>query len=266
MAKNKEGQIGGPKHSCEIVQLLKLIKSTQYDIIIAGAGCAGLSLVVRLLHSEQFNGKKILLIDKSPKITNDRTWCFWEKENGYFDKLVHKKWDQISFLSEEYSTMSSINPYQYKMIRSIDFYQYCFSEINKYSNVEICYGELSNWWVETNVVSFQLNGKLFEFSNTGNTQFFNSIYHPKSSVNAIRLLQHFKGWVIETTEKCFLPNTATMMDFRVGQEHGTTFGYVLPLSETKALVEYTIFSKDLLKPEQYDTALKNYIESREQKR
>ena len=50
-----------------------------------------------------------------------------------------------------------------------------------------------------------------------------------------------------------------MMDFRVSQQHGTTFAYVLPFSATSALVEYTLFTKELLQPEQYDKGLRDYI-------
>ena len=81
-------------------------------------------------------------------------------------------------------------------------------------------------------------------------QIFNSIYTPgDDSKNAIKLLQHFKGWVIETGKPFFNPAEATMMDFRVHQQHGTTFAYVLPFSTTSALVEYTLFTKELLQPE-----------------
>jgi lycopene beta-cyclase len=51
------------------------------------------------------------------------------------------------------------------------------------------------------------------------------------------------------------------MDFRVRQDRGTTFAYTLPISETKALVEYTLFTTDLLKKEQYDLELKSYIDN-----
>ena len=63
-------------------QLLFLNSSTQYDYIIAGAGCAGLSLAVHMIHSGKFSDKKILIVDKDDKQKNDRTWCFWEKEPG----------------------------------------------------------------------------------------------------------------------------------------------------------------------------------------
>lgn len=50
------------------------------------------------------------------------------------------------------------------------------------------------------------------------------------------------------------------MDFRIHQRYGTSFFYVLPLSETRALVEYTLFTPETLKEEQYKAELQDYIE------
>jgi lycopene beta-cyclase len=80
------------------------------------------------------------------------------------------------------------------------------------------------------------------------------------SAKSIKLLQHFKGWVIETEDAFFDPSKATMMDFRVHQNHGTSFAYVLPFSKNKALIEYTLFTKELLAPEKYNEELRNYIQ------
>lgn len=212
---------------------------------------------MRMIRSDQLKDKKILLLDKEPKTKNDRTWCFWEKENGFFDAVVYKKWDTLSFLSADYSSPLNIIPYQYKMIRGIDFYQYCFTEIHKQKNIEIKYGEISgiDTYNETGVL--QINGEAIELKNA---IVFNSIYvQQRNNKNHIQLLQHFKGWVVETTKPSFNPAEATMMDFRVDQQHGTTFVYVLPFSPTTALIEYTLFTKTLLNPEEYDAALKNYI-------
>lgn len=79
------------------------------------------------------------------------------------------------------------------------------------------------------------------------------------AAGAHHLLQHFKGWLINTEEDCFDPTTATFMDFRVSQEAGTAFVYVLPTSRRQALVEYTLFTADLLAKESYDHALQEYI-------
>lgn len=210
-----------------------------------------------MIRSGKFNDKKILLLDKEPKNKNDRTWCFWEKEKGFFEKIVYRKWNSISFLSNKYSSLMDITPYQYKMIRGIDFYQYCFNEIAKHTNVEVVYGDIKSWRYENKEVIFNINNQEFKL---GNAQVFNSIYEPRDTTKkTIRLLQHFKGWVIETNKSSFNPDEATMMDFRVHQQHGTSFAYVLPFSSTSALVEYTLFTKELLLPEQYDKELEDYI-------
>ena len=52
----------------------------RFDYIVAGAGAAGLSLIVHMIESGAFSNKKILLIERHPKTKNDRTWCFWEEQ------------------------------------------------------------------------------------------------------------------------------------------------------------------------------------------
>ena len=62
------------------------MQATQYDYIFLGAGCASLSIIMRMINSKKFIKKKILLVDKEGKTKNDRTWCFWEKQNGFFEE------------------------------------------------------------------------------------------------------------------------------------------------------------------------------------
>ena len=97
-----------------------------YDYIIAGAGCAGLSLAVHMIQSGHFNNRKILIIDKEDKQKNDRTWCFWETEPGLFEAIVHRQWKSAWFYGEGFSQLMELSPYQYKLIRGIDFYNYSF--------------------------------------------------------------------------------------------------------------------------------------------
>jgi lycopene beta-cyclase len=92
---------------------------------------------------------------------------------------------------------------------------------------------------------------------------FNSILFQKPEVSKgeYYLLQHFKGWVVETAEPSFNTGQATLMDFRPSQEHGTTFVYVMPFSEKKALIEYTLFSEKLLHEDEYSKGLSGYIDN-----
>ncbi|MDE3214215.1 MAG: lycopene cyclase, partial [Bacteroidota bacterium] len=77
----------------------------QYDYIFLGTGCASLSLLMRMRAHEAFRDKKILLIDREPKIHNDRTWCFWEEGDGFFEDIVYKKWDVLHFRTADPSVL-----------------------------------------------------------------------------------------------------------------------------------------------------------------
>lgn len=210
---------------------------------------------MHIIHSGRFADKKILLIDKDSKRSNDRTWCFWEKNKGLFESIVYKEWEKVSFIGEGFDDELHLNPYTYKMIRGIDFYSYCLEEISKHPNF---------------IIRFEGVNKVFSEENTGiivngNPIYagyvFNSILFEKPQLTARQywLLQHFKGWIIETEQDEFDEDRATLMDFRPRQQNGTTFCYILPLSSKKAVVEYTLFSKSLLSQPEYDQQLEEYI-------
>jgi lycopene beta-cyclase len=235
-----------------------------YHYIITGAGLAGSSLLMRMMREPFFGDKKILVIDQSPKTQNDRTWCFWEKEPDIFESIIHHRWEKIEFFSNSYADTLNISPYQYKMIQGIDLYTFVKEESNKHPNIE--------WKYETiqSIKNIDRKAVVETSSNTFTADYiFNSILFNSSTVSSLGdgrgkgsvhlLLQHFKGWVIETNSPCFNPSKATFMDFRVSQERGTTFMYVMPTSPATALVEYTLFTKELLPQEAYEDALRQYI-------
>ena len=219
-------------------------------------GCAGLSFAAHLIQSGKFSDKKILLIDKAPKIQNDRTWCFWENENGIFQNIVYKSWSRVWIRSMEMEKLLSLHPYSYKLIRAQDFYEYCLALIHQQPNFEIKYAAVTSVQNEGQTAIAKTESETFVAD-----YIFNSILFQKPLLKEkeIMLLQHFKGWVIETDETVFNPTEATLMDFRIKQDKGTNFVYIMPFSERKALVEFTVFSKSILESEEYETALKNYI-------
>lgn len=52
------------------------MKKQVFDYIICGGGASGLLLVNALLEDRYFDNKRILLIERETKNSNDRTWCF----------------------------------------------------------------------------------------------------------------------------------------------------------------------------------------------
>lgn len=230
----------------------------EYDYIVTGGGCAGLSLVMRMLKDLNVSSKKILIIDKDDKKKNDRTWCYWEKGDGFFDDIIYRKWDKAWFHGEGYSSLKELGPYAYKMIRGIDFYRHCHGVIDASPNVDLLLGEITGITNTRDGVEVEVGGSTFKAKYVFNSILLNE---PVLNKDQYRLLQHFKGWIIETKSPVFKTEEATLMDFRVSQDEGTTFVYVMPLSPTLALVEYTLFTEQLLRQEQYDNGLKHYIES-----
>lgn len=208
-----------------------------------------------MIRSGKFSDKRILLVDKEPKKANDRTWCFWQKEESLFDDISAKQWDQLWFHGDEFSQQLNIVPYQYKMIRGIDFYEYCFDTIKQHKNFEICFENVDRIFGEQST-GVQINGEIVYAEYIFNSILFEK---PKLAKGELWLLQHFKGWIIEAEENIFDDNSATLMDFRIDQSFGTAFCYVLPFNSKQALIEYTLFSSDLLEQDQYEAGLRSYI-------
>ncbi len=213
---------------------------------------------MRLLQEPNLQQKKILVIDKNTKKSNDRTWCFWESGTGLFEPIVHHRWQQLRFVAPETDRTFSIAPFQYKMIRGIDFYDYVHSHSASYNNVHFLQATVKHWRNTAQGVVVETDKGVFSA-----TFMFNSIVHatqlPPPGFKGYFLWQHFKGKIIQTTTPVFDAEKATFMDFTVSQHNGTTFMYVLPFTANTALVEYTLFTEQLLAPESYDAAIDDYM-------
>jgi lycopene beta-cyclase len=225
----------------------------KYDYIIAGAGCAGYSLLYHLLQDPILSKKKILVLDANFNKGNDRTWCFWEDSVGPFESIVCKKWSNIEVLKGAMHRSLPTAPFEYKMIQGIDFYQYVSDFAKGFDNVE---------WVASKILSIDsINASSARVNWEGSSANADYIF---SSINGERiqstLWQHFKGIVVEFDNTVFDDTVARLMDFNVPQMDATAFMYLLPLTDKKALVEYTLFSPSMLESAQYDLVLNAYLE------
>lgn len=210
---------------------------------------------MRMKQDAFFSQKKILVIDSDAKNKNDRTWCFWEINPGVFENIVYKKWQQIDFYSNDFSGRWDIAPYTYKMIRGSDLYAYAINELKNCPNVVFLQEKVITLYTEGDRAFVKTASAVYEAQYV-----FNSIIaNPQQFKTKGSLLQHFKGWMIETEDDRFKPDVATFMDFRLRPPTENTFVYVLPITERKALVEYTVFSPSLLEPELYEEGLRTYI-------
>ncbi|WP_378180802.1 lycopene cyclase family protein [Aquimarina sp. SS2-1] len=232
----------------------------KYDYIITGTGASGLMLVYHMMQDSYFDKKRVLLIDKEIKNQNDRTWCFWEEGKGNWDAIVSKKWNQIFFGSKHFSDTVNILPYQYKLIRSKDFYDFVFSFLNKRSNITIIKETLIGFADEGSIVEVETDRAKYLCDKVFNSVLLSQEFKIQNKYPLLN--QHFIGWFIKTEAPIFDETTATFMDFDLDQKGNTRFMYVLPLSKTEALFEYTLFSQDLLKDKEYEQAIDSYLNTK----
>ena len=143
------------------------------------------------------------------------------------------------------------------MIKGIDFYNHIFSFARKFENVTFKYEKIVQIQAENDCVMLETeNNKYFSDYIFNSTNLFNPQINTSDT-----LLQHFEGWIIKTVKPTFNSKIGTLMDFRINQEFGTTFMYILPTSSNEALIEYTLFSEKILDKEKYEKELKSYIEN-----
>ena len=217
-----------------------------------------------------FKDKKIILIDRDDKLKNDRTWCFWAKEDEPLPPVSFKTWTQCRFYGNKVEKVLKIAPYRYHMVRGLDFYNWAKTTLSSYPNIQRISANILDIEPETGIVRTDAG----DFQ--GDWVFNSARYRVKDKIYAVDganwagptqdpasrhtfLLQHFKGWTIETPVPAFDPSAMTFMDYRLEQHGATRFVYVLPFSETRALIEFTVFSPTLCTPEEYEAELHRYI-------
>lgn len=223
----------------------KSMKKNHFNYIICGGGASGLMLAYRLCNDKFFANKTILLIEKENKVLNDRTWCFWESGEGELEKIVHKTWTQSFFASNNYRLDFNLSPYKYKMIRSHDFYDFMDKNLKLKAQLTK---------VKDVVIKLENNRVFTPKKKYSADLIFSSIIDSKKLFQQKKypvLQQHFIGQIIETKEKCFNPDMIQFMNFDIPQKGNTRFMYVLPLSENRALLEFTLFSSNLLDRQEY---------------
>lgn len=241
-----------------IFEQMSNAKMKHYDYIFTGAGLSALMTVYKMVQSGSFNDKSILLLDENSKKTNDRTWCFWKTNNTVWDKSISKKWDSALFANGTFRRDLDLKPYQYNMIQGLDFYNHVFEFILNEKNIHYINQKV------TAINELEHHAFVATEKETYTCEaVFNSIYNKEVVEDQTKypvLQQHFIGWFIKSKEAVFNPDQATFMDFSVEQRGNTRFMYVLPTSTTEALLEYTLFSHQLLSKEEYEREIENYIQ------
>ena len=212
----------------------------EFDYIIIGGGCAGLSLAYELEINDKLKEKTLAIIETREEYKRDKTWSFWKVFNHNFDDCVIKSWNNFTINSPDSSHELTNKKFPYQSIDSGKFYKKINSKLSTNSNI-----------------SFFKN--LSEI-NSENSIIFNSVH--EKELDKSKLWQHFQGIEIETPKNIFDEEIINLMDFNCDQRNDVHFFYTLPFSKNKALIETTWLSnledQSLM---DYDLQLENYIKN-----
>ena len=211
----------------------------EFDYIIIGAGCAGLSLAYELNLHKKLDNKTLAIIEPREEYSRDKTWSFWKVIDHNFDDCVKKTWKNFSINIPKKTKHLECISYPYQSIDSGLFYEKINNKLKENKNI-FFFKDLN-----------EINSK--------NSFIFNSVVSIKKDHHS--LWQHFCGIEIEAQDDFFDDQIFNLMDFDCEQRESVHFFYTLPYSKTKALVETTWLSKmNNTSQMDYDNQLKDYIE------
>lgn len=224
----------------------------RFDYIIAGGGCAGLSLAYRLIHSP-LGGQSILVIDRDDKDQNDRTWAFWTRSRNPLQAIVHREWSHLRFMGDGSDRVLPLGEWRYVMIRGDDFYRHIRGLLATRPNVTWVKAPISHIEDGANGATVRTNGSAYRGTWVFDSLFNINDFSPDTTRHRY-LQQHYKGWFIETAADVFDPSSALLFDFRTPQAGEMRFFYLLPTSPREALVEYVGLSLT-----EFDELLDRYV-------
>ena len=212
----------------------------EFDYVIIGGGCAGLSLAYELEIHEKLKDKTLAIIEPRKEYKRDKTWSFWKVAPHNFDDCVKKNWENFSVNISGKTNYLECKNFPYQSIDSGLFYEKINNKLKKNENIFLF--------------------KNLEEVNTQNSLVFNSV--PIIEKNYLNLWQHFCGVEIKTDNDIFDEKIFNLMDFDCEQRESVHFFYTLPYEKNRALVETTWLSKmNDNSQKDYENQINNYIKN-----
>lgn len=229
------------------------------DIALVGGGGAGLCL----LHQLALRGPAgctVAVIDPVDRLgvrPQDRTWCFWDDGASDVDAALTHSWTSVLVRSATADLDLDLRPMRYAMLRSGDLAALVAGAVER-AGIDV------RWVGGTATAVQDGDASAHVMTSAGTVEadwVFDSRPAPPDRPPRTTLLQHFRGAYVHAPSAPFDPRRAVLMDFSTPQPaDGLSFGYCLPVSPTRALVEYTEFSPQVLDDAGYRTALAGYLE------
>lgn len=240
--------------------LIDIPGTSVYDVVILGAGCAGLSLCLALL--EHGATGPILLVDSRVEYADDRTWSFWDLEPTRFTHLARARWSTWGVGTKDGVVRSSALSTPYVSLAANDFYREALARLAEHPNVRMLLGEGALGYrpiaegLEVETPRLRVRGAQLVDSR-GLRPAAREL--AEAATRSTWIPQKFVGWHVVASRPVFRPDECLLMDFDVDQSRGLRFGYVLPVSATESLVENVYLSDARVTEAEHRVELEAYL-------
>jgi len=209
----------------------------EFDYIIVGGGCAGLSLAYELEIHKKLKNKTLAIVEPRTEYKRDKMWSFWKVISHNFEDCVKKRWDSFYVKEGWNRTYHDASKYPYQTIDSGLFYKKILNTLKKNKNIRFFKNikEIKT----TNSFIFNSVPKVKKFNKDGENywqHFYGIEIETKKGIEEDAAQMHYKKELIH-------PGAVGLMDFNSIPRPWINFIYILPFTEKKVFFETTWITK-----------------------
>ncbi len=220
-----------------------------YKAAIIGLGPSGLA-VNKILYGDSSN--EVIAFENEDINKRNNYFGFWLTDwMKPFENIIEKKWYQWTIGDKNINILHSSSDKPYCVISFKKWKNFCLETKNK---LEIKNKKVAKYFPIKNY---------FKVITDDNSEYYaEKIYDSRSTKEKKgELLQHFYGINITVPDNTFNENELTLMYF-TGEKNVLHFMYILPFSHNKALVESTVFSKNVFDSSWYREKIYKYLDQK----
>ena len=217
-----------------------------YKAAIIGLGPSGLA-VNKILYGD--SSSEIIAFENEDINNRDNFFGFWLTDwMKPFENIIEKKWYKWTIGDKKINITHTSSDRPYCVVSFKKWKNHCLDTKNKL--------EIKN----KKVIQYFAKQNYFKIITADKNEYYaEKIYDSRSTKEKTgELIQHFFGINITVADNTFNENKLTLMHF-TEEKNLLHFIYILPFSHNRALVESTVFSKEIFKISWYREKIIEYL-------
>jgi len=221
------------------------------EIAIVGGGLAGRLLAYRYISETR---KSVCLIDPSNQ-REDHIFGFFDDGRDSIKlprALASHSFSRWTINNAQIRTTHTPRAHRYRLISASDYEQHLLNHCQSSERFTLIRDRVENQVRMGDATQLRLH--------SGETIRVKQCFDSRANIaNGDYLMQHFLGQYVRVQTPTFNPKSVELMNFSVDQSAGMHFMYLLPFSETEALVESTVYSTETHDADWYKAHIDDFL-------